>query len=563
MNWFANLKVSSKLVGGFLIVALIGAVIGTIGILKAGQINDMATQMYEKEVLGLRHAAQANIDLSAASRAIRSAILSESASERDSNLQDLDARLTRAASSLSAAEKLFYTAEGQKLVANTRQAFLDYQAAIKETARLLHAEPFSDKRASTAQLFGTVRPLANQVDQLMTQMMEAKKNNADALNDETDVIYANIRLLLIAMTLGGVIMGVLIGLLISRNLTRQLGGEPKDVAAVAVAVSSGDLSTPIDMGRARTGSIVSAMHLMQTSLRKVVQTVRTSSDSIAIGSRQIATGNLDLSSRTEEQASSLEETASSMEELTSTVKQNVANARQANEMASVSSSVAQKGGMVVAEVVTTMGAINESSRKIVDIISVIDGIAFQTNILALNAAVEAARAGEQGRGFAVVASEVRSLAQRSAAAAKEIKVLIEDSVDKVDVGTRLADQAGVTMSEIVDNAGKVTDIIGEISLASQEQASGIEQINQAIIQMDDVTQQNAALVEEAAAASRSLQEQASALAQIVSVFKLDANDTRSRVSDALPPATMARPTALAPVAPRALAADKEEEWATF
>lgn len=538
MNWFTNLKVSSKLVGGFLIVAFIGAVIGAIGVLKAGQINDMATQMYEKEVLGLRHSAQASIELSAASRAIRSAILSENMNDREASLQDLDIRLARAASSLDAAEKLFYTSDGQQLITATRKAFLDYQTAIKDTARQLYAEPIGEKRESTAQLFGTVRPLANLLDKLMTQMMEVKKSNADALNDETDAIYANIRLLLVAMTLGGVLMGVLIGLFISRNLTRQLGGEPKDVAAVAVAVSSGDLSTHIDTRKARSGSIVSAMQLMQTSLRKVVQTVRTSSESIATGSRQIATGNLDLSSRTEEQASSLEETASSMEELTSTVKQNVANARQANEMASVSSAVAQKGGVVVAEVVTTMGAINESSRKIVEIISVIDGIAFQTNILALNAAVEAARAGAQGRGFAVVASEVRSLAQRSAAAAKEIKLLIEDSVGKVEVGTRLADQAGVTMSEIVHNVSEVTNIIGEISLASQEQSSGIEQINQAIIQMDDVTQQNAALVEEAAAASRSLQEQASALAQIVSIFKLDANDSRTRMDDVLQPAAL-------------------------
>ncbi|MFJ3046775.1 methyl-accepting chemotaxis protein [Herbaspirillum chlorophenolicum] len=568
MNWFANLKVSSKLVGGFLIVAFIGAVIGTMGILKAGQINGMATQMYEKEVVGLRHAAQANIDLSGASRAIRSAILSDTPEERDANLRDLDTRLARAASALTAAEQLFYTTEGKLLVENTRKAFLDYQSAIKDTEKQLRSESISDKRESTSQLFSVVRPLANTAEKMMVQMMEAKKSNADALNNETDIIYGNIKLLLIGLTMGGVLLGILIGLFISRSLTRQLGGEPKDVAAVAVAVSSGDLCTQIDTRNARAGSIVSAMHLMQTSLRKMVQAVRNSSESIATGSRQIATGNLDLSSRTEEQASSLEETASSMEELTSTVKQNVANARQANQMASESSSVALKGGEVVAEVVNTMGAINESSKKIVDIISVIDGIAFQTNILALNAAVEAARAGEQGRGFAVVASEVRNLAQRSAAAAKEIKVLIEDSVDKVEVGTRLADEAGVTMNEIVHNAQKVTDIIGEISLASQEQASGIEQINQAIIQMDDVTQQNAALVEEAAAASRSLQEQASSLAQIVSVFKLDETEIRQFDPAALP--SSAGPRAVgeagatrARALPRKIASIKEEEWAAF
>jgi methyl-accepting chemotaxis protein len=260
---------------------------------------------------------------------------------------------------------------------------------------------------------------------------------------------------------------------------------------------------------------------MNSSLVKIVGDVRTGTDSMASASSQIASGNLDLSSRTEEQASSLEETASSMEEMTSTVKQNADNARQANQLAASASEVALRGGSVVAQVVDTMSSINESSKKIVDIIGVIDGIAFQTNILALNAAVEAARAGEQGRGFAVVASEVRNLAQRSAAAAKEIKGLIGDSVEKVDLGARLVEQAGTTMDEIVDSVKRVTDIMSEITCASQEQTSGIEQINQAISQMDQVTQQNAALVEEAAAAAESLQEQAGALAQVVSVFKLD------------------------------------------
>jgi methyl-accepting chemotaxis protein len=271
---------------------------------------------------------------------------------------------------------------------------------------------------------------------------------------------------------------------------------------------------------------------MRDRLARIVNEVRQGTDAIASTSAEIASGNLDLSSRTEQQASSLEETASSMEELTSTVKQNADNARQANVLAQTASNVAGQGGDVVAQVVQTMGSINDSSKKIVDIITVIDGIAFQTNILALNAAVEAARAGEQGRGFAVVAGEVRTLAQRSAAAAKEIKALIGDSVDKVEVGTRLVDQAGSTMHEVVDSIRRVTDIMAEISAASQEQTSGIEQINQAISQMDNVTQQNASLVEEAAAASEALQNQANKLAELVSVFRLD---------DRVPPA--------APVAP--------------
>nr|MDP2190612.1 methyl-accepting chemotaxis protein [Rhodoferax sp.] len=321
------------------------------------------------------------------------------------------------------------------------------------------------------------------------------------------------------LVLGG--LGAWLGMVVARSIIGQLGGEPGDVIAITNAVAEGDLTQAITIKPGAQASILAAMAGMQQSLRRVVGEVRIGTDTIATASSQIAAGNQDLSSRTEEQASSLEETAASMEELTSTVKQNADNARQANQLAVTASSVALKGGSVVSQVVGTMGAINASSRKIVDIISVIEGIAFQTNILALNAAVEAARAGEQGRGFAVVAAEVRNLAQRSAAAAKEIKTLIGDSVDKVEEGSKQVAEAGKTMDEIVDSVKRVTDIMAEITAASQEQTSGIEQINQAITQMDQVTQQNAALVEEAAAAASSLQEQAGSLSQVVSVFKLN------------------------------------------
>jgi methyl-accepting chemotaxis protein-2 (aspartate sensor receptor) len=286
-------------------------------------------------------------------------------------------------------------------------------------------------------------------------------------------------------------------------------------------IGDGDLSQSLASPRRdEIGAITRAVETMRDALVRVVSQVRQGTDTIATASSQIASGNQDLSSRTEEQASSLEQTAASMEELTSTVKQNADNARQANQLAASASEVALRGGSVVSQVVNTMGSINASSKKIVDIIAVIDGIAFQTNILALNAAVEAARAGEQGRGFAVVASEVRSLAQRSAAAAKEIKVLIDDSVGKVGTGSAQVAEAGRTMDEIVASVKRVTDIMGEISSASQEQTSGIEQVNQAISQMDQVTQQNAALVEEAAAAASSLQEQAGHLVQAVGVFRV-------------------------------------------
>jgi methyl-accepting chemotaxis protein len=316
------------------------------------------------------------------------------------------------------------------------------------------------------------------------------------------------------------LVGAVAAFLIARSLLRQLGGEPTYAAAIAGRIAAGDLAVEVRTEAGDHTSLLYAMREMRDSLVRIVTEVRAGTDMIDSAAGEIAAGNLELSSRTEQQSGALEETSSSMEELTSIVKQNADNASQANHLASTATEIARRGGEVVHEVVQTMSAINDSARKIVDIISVIDGIAFQTNILALNAAVEAARAGEQGRGFAVVASEVRNLAQRASAAAKEIKTLINDSVDKVDSGAKLVDQAGVTMEEIVASVKRVSGIIGEIASASQEQAAGIAQVNQAVSEMDAVTQQNAALVEEAAAASGAMQDQASRLSQVVSVFTL-------------------------------------------
>jgi methyl-accepting chemotaxis protein len=356
-------------------------------------------------------------------------------------------------------------------------------------------------------------------DEKMSDISKYKEKRSAQAAAESAALYASSRNLMIVLVLSSLGLGIALGLWITRCLTRQLGGEPAYAMDAVGAIAAGELSTAMVTRSGDQESLLFAMEAVRQSLVTIVGRVRLGTDTIATASNQIAMGNLDLSSRTEEQASALEETASSMEELTSTVKQNADNARQANVLAVSASAVAVRGGAVVSEVVDTMASINASSRKIVDIIGVIDGIAFQTNILALNAAVEAARAGEQGRGFAVVASEVRNLAQRSAAAAKEIKTLIGDSVEKVDAGGKLVDQAGVTMAEIVESITRVTDIMSEIASASQEQTIGIEQVNSAIAQMDEVTQQNAALVEEAAAAG-SMQEPAAALADVVSVFKL-------------------------------------------
>ncbi|MBL0124639.1 MAG: hypothetical protein IPP88_18560 [Betaproteobacteria bacterium] len=342
---------------------------------------------------------------------------------------------------------------------------------------------------------------------------------------------------------------------------------------VLESMARGDLTVSIT--RDMNGTFRQLRDDTNTVVEKVsdiIRQIKDSTESINVASKEIAQGNTDLSSRTEEQASSLEETASSMEELTSTVKQNAENARQANQLAAGASDVAVRGGDVVGQVVTTMSSINESSKKIVDIISVIDGIAFQTNILALNAAVEAARAGEQGRGFAVVATEVRNLAQRSAAAAKEIQELIGDSVEKVGAGTKLVDEAGKTMEEIVSSVKRVTDIMAEITAASQEQSTGIEQVNQAITQMDEVTQQNAALVEQAAAAAESMEEQAGNLSQAVSIFKLTQQAGRPAMEKPAPakvanlsnhrkPAQLAHHAAAKPQAAKAAGGDSE--WNEF
>jgi methyl-accepting chemotaxis protein len=339
---------------------------------------------------------------------------------------------------------------------------------------------------------------------------------------------------MLIVTLSAWIILFALALFVGRSIIQPL----KNAIYIARQVADGDLTSDIEVKtKDETGQLMQALHDMNASLGGIVGEVRDTTDMITTASREIAAGNSELSQRTEQQASSLEETASSMEELTSTVKQNAENAKHANQLAVTASDIAVKGGQAVSEVVQTMASISASSKKIGDIISVIEDIAFQTNILALNAAVEAARAGEQGRGFAVVAAEVRNLAQRSAGAAKEIKTLIGDSVDKVDAGSRQVDQAGATMSEIVTAVKRVTDIMAEIAAASHEQYAGIEDVNQAIVQMDNVTQQNAALVEQAAAAAESMQEQAKDLYEAVSVFKLESGRQGTRTVAAKPVAT--------------------------
>ncbi|MDO9449981.1 MAG: methyl-accepting chemotaxis protein [Rugosibacter sp.] len=428
----------------------------------------------------------------------------------------------------------------------------NYDVAWEALSKTVASEEDKTIRANIVAASNTARPLTDKMIQLgmddkgdeatevllfeaapsIQRWLDVLQENVDLqekvikkVGEDVRQAYTKARVLMLGMGSLAVVLGMLISWLITRSIIRPL----QRAVVVASAVAQGDLTQHIEVRtKDETGQLLQALKGMNESLSHIVGDVRGSTDSITTAAKQIAAGNSDLSQRTEEQASSLEETASSMEELTSTVRQNADNAKQANQLAVSASDVAVKGGQVVGQVVQTMASISDSSKKIVDIISVIEGIAFQTNILALNAAVEAARAGEQGRGFAVVAGEVRNLAQRSAAAAKEIKTLIGDSVDKVDTGAKLVDQAGATMNEIVLAVKRVTDIMSEISAASSEQSAGIEQVNQAVTQMDEVTQQNAALVEEAAAAAEALEEQARGLMEAVSVFKLEEGRTISR-----------------------------------
>src|SRR5450830_626954 len=519
-----RMKVGTRLIAAFFGVALLGAIVAGIGIFNMGKIDTMAGEMYHHELLGLSYIKEANIALTKVGRARSNFLLATTPEERSTRQADISKYLEINKTNLAKAQPLFVTPAAKELFARFATVDAEYRSTMQEALALATSEPLSQHSADLDALLNKTRAHANELDGVLDTLSQQKEERAKVAAEQASSVYQASRSFMIALVVGSLGVGLAFGALITRSLTRQLGGEPAYAVKIAGAIAEGDLTVDIRTARHDDSSLLYAMKGMRDKLVGIVSQVRVGTETINTASGEIAQGNLDLSSRTEEQASSLEETASSMEELTSTVRQNADNARQANVLAGAASEVAGKGGAVVGQVVQTMESINASSRKIVDIISVIDGIAFQTNILALNAAVEAARAGEEGRGFAVVAAEVRNLAQRSAAAAKEIKTLIDTSVEKVEIGTKLVGQAGVTIDQVVSSVKHVTDIIAEITAASQEQSVGIEEVNHAIIEMDGVTQQNAALVEEAAAAAQSLQDQAAELARVVSVFKLGGND---------------------------------------
>ncbi len=513
-----NMKVGARLGAGFGIILLLLAAIVALSCLRLNDLNAAIDNITKDRIVKIQMASDIMENTLIMARAARNIFITDDKAIEKAQMVIITKARAANDDILAKLKPMINSVKGKADFEKMVEAREKYGKALDQF--LAYADTSSPQHSTekgSAYLFGEFSTVANAYVEAVREFSNGQRDNANKAGETAAELASSAKILLLSLAALAIALGCAIAWFSTRSITQPLN----KAVGVAQKVAAGDLTSVIDVKSTdETGQLMLALKDMNESLKKIVSEVRSGTEAIGSGTKEIASGNADLSQRTEEQASSLEETASSMEELTSTVKQNAENAKQANQLAMGASTVAVKGGQVVSEVVSTMSSINESSRKIVDIIGVIDGIAFQTNILALNAAVEAARAGEQGRGFAVVASEVRNLAQRSAAAAKEIKALIGDSVDKVGAGTKLVDEAGKTMEEIVNSVKRVTDIMSEITAASQEQSAGIEQVNQAITQMDEVTQQNAALVEEAAAAAESLEEQAQNLQAAVAIFNI-------------------------------------------
>ena len=564
-----NFKISTRLVMLIGILSALLIAIGSMGLLGISQSNDALKSVYEDRLVPTGQIAEIQRQLLRNRLAIAVSLVTPTPEVIKPATAEVEANIATISKVWDAYMATTLTPEEARLAkkfAEDRARFV--QEGLKPAVAALRA---NDIEGAQRLVVEKIRPLYTPVNEGIEALMKLQLDEAKHEYDAGVARYASIRMLAIGSIIAGVLFACIFGIALIRGITRSL----TQALNAANAVSQGDLSHSLQIsGNDEVAQLLKALAAMQESLAKVVSSVRSGSESVATASAQIASGNHDLSARTEQQASALEETAASMEELSSTVKQNADNARQANQLAQSASIVAVKGGEVVAQVVETMKGINDSSKKISDIISVIDGIAFQTNILALNAAVEAARAGEQGRGFAVVASEVRSLAGRSAEAAKEIKVLIGASVERVEQGTALVDQAGVTMTEVVGSIRRVTDLMGEISAASTEQSQGVAQVGEAVVQMDQVTQQNAALVEEMAAAASSLKSQAEELVGTVAVFKLGGQVVHQGMSRTVPvrapqaAAKTYKKSGARPALPKAIAhatpaARGDEDWESF
>ncbi|HEY9109743.1 MAG TPA: methyl-accepting chemotaxis protein [Roseateles sp.] len=514
MSFLTNIRIGTRLGYGFAGVILLTLVIAAVGLSRIDAVNHstevIVHDRYAK--IALAHVIENEVNKQA--RALRTALIASDPAVIKGELGKIEESGGLIAGALDKLTPIIHTNEGKAALRALQDARRDFRDREHHLLEMVKEGKNEEGRSYLVNQL--MKPQGTYLAAI-EDFAETQAKGMEHFAVEAAETARNARLVVMVLAALATLMSVTAGVILTRSIVRPIG----QAVRIAQAVASGDLSTHFDnTSRDETGQLLAALKAMNEGLVNIVSTVRASSESIATGSAQIATGNADLSQRTEEQASNLQQTAASMEELNATVKNNADTARQASQLAQGASAVATKGGEVVGQVVATMEGITQSSKKIVDIISVIDGIAFQTNILALNAAVEAARAGEQGRGFAVVASEVRSLAQRSAVAAREIKTLIGDSVDRVEAGTRLVADAGSTMDDIVEQVRKVADLIAEISSATVEQTSGIGQVSDAVVQLDQVTQQNAALVEESAAAAESLKQQAQRMVEAVSVFRL-------------------------------------------
>ncbi|WP_293777550.1 methyl-accepting chemotaxis protein [uncultured Oxalicibacterium sp.] len=572
MNILKNMKLGTMLGSGFFLIIAIGFMVAIFGRVQLSGIGENVNDITENRLPNVLRLKELQDNANLVARATRNLALLEDEASMLKEKARIDEVLALNEKTIVDLQKAINSEEGRALLKTVMDTSLAYyKQSVPRVVTLGLANKMEEARDL---LMGEMRQQQNAYFNAIEALSKFQINQTAAAGNQAETSIAGAGRIMLILAVASAVLGAFVARIITRTVKAQIGGEPSYATEVAQQVAKGNLAVDVELRRGDTSSVLAAMGAMRSNLAQIVSEVRKSSESIATGAGQIAVGNADLSQRTEEQASNLEETAASMEEMSSTIKNNAETVKTATQLATSASETASRGGEVVGNVVRTMDDITTSSRKISEIIGVIDSIAFQTNILALNAAVEAARAGEQGRGFAVVASEVRTLAQRSAQAAKEIKSLIEESVSKVESGSQLVEEAGATMDEIVNQVRRVADLIGEIGSATHEQTQGVSQVSDAVSQLDQVTQQNAALVEESAAAAESLNQQGSRLVELVSVFQLGTAQGASSLAAIAQPAKTAvshvtqKPAlpvrkASPAIAHAPQAAGKDDDWETF